>query len=481
MIYKEIIDSYKNDIVAMLEELVSFKSVKGDASEGAPFGHDVQSIFEYMLEKGRLEGFDVLNVDNYGGHIEWLGVETDETGEVIATADETLGIPVHLDVVPEGSDWTYEPFTAEIIDGKMYGRGTTDNKNSVVAIFFALKALKESGFIPSKNIRIILGLDEETGWKGMKKYLEKVTPPDFGFVPDADFPAINGEKGIIEFELAKKLAKTNEKGITIRKIEGGNAPNMVPDYARAVIMDQVNDDFDAVKDAIADFRSRRGYKINGKGVGKAFEIITHGLSAHGSMPETGLNAISIMMLFLSELKIANESLKEFIDFYNEKIGFDTDGAGLGIALSDEPSGNLSLNIGLVDMDGEAIILTCDARYPVTMTEDNVYDALAPILPTYNLGIVKKNSKPSIYMPVDGEFISTLMDVYKENTGDSSSTPIVIGGGTYARAIPNAVAFGPRFPGSPDLMHQKDEYVKIDDLIKAACIYADAIYRLTSGK
>ena len=480
MDYKNRIDSYKDEIVEMLCELVSYKSIVGEPKANAPFGTEVQRVFEYMLDKGRAEEFDVVNIDNYGGHYEWQGLETDESGEVVATADETLGIPVHLDVVPEGNNWTYEPFNAEIVDGKIYGRGTTDNKCSAAAIFFAMKALKESGFVPQKNVRVILGLDEESSWEGMGKYLERVSPPDFGFVPDANFPAINGEKGILTFELAKKLARTNEKGMVIRKLEGGSAANMVPDFARAVILDQIHDDYDDVKDSLADFRSRTGYKIHGKGVGKAFEIVVQGISAHGSLPEKGLNAISIMMQFLAEIELANESMREFIGFYNERIAFETTGNELGIALSDEASGNLSLNIGLVEMYGEAIVITCDVRYPVSLCDDDVYDALAPLLPIYNLGIVKKMHKKPIYMPADGDFIRTLMKVYQDNTGDYDSSPITIGGGTYARAFPNSVAFGPYFTGREDVMHQNDEYISIEDLIKITHIYADAIYSLAGG-
>jgi succinyl-diaminopimelate desuccinylase len=130
------------------------------------------------------------------------------------------------------------------------------------------------------------------------------------------------------------------------------------------------------------------------------------------------------------------------------------------------------------MDAEAVLITCDARYPVTMTDAAVYDALTPVLDRNGLGVVKGNHKPPIYIPADDPFIETLMQVYRDNTGDAACKPVVTGGGTYARAIPHAVAFGPRFPGEPDLMHQADEYITIDELMKITHIYADAIYKLT---
>jgi succinyl-diaminopimelate desuccinylase len=476
--YHELIDHRRDDIIAMLRDMIAFKSVKGESSDGKPFGEEVHRIFVDMLARGASDGFETLDADGFGGHIEWQGLELDENGEVLAAADQVLGIPVHLDVVPEGSDWSRDPYGGEIVDGRIYGRGTTDNKNAVVAVYCAMKALKDSGFVPKKSVRLILGLDEETGWSGMGKYLDIAGTPDFGFVPDADFPAINGEKGIINFELAKKLQKTNEKGLRVRSIEGGNAPNMVPDHAGAIIMDEINHDYEAVKEKIAAFRARTGHKVYGKGVGRAFKIETHGVSAHAALPETGVNAISILLDFLNELDVANESIRDFIAFYREYIGFETDGTRMGIGFSDAPSGKLTLNVGMIGMDSEAVILTINARYPVTMNETQVYDALLPFVHEHDLGIVKLHSMPPIYFPSDDPFIETLISIYREHTGDRTGQPLVIGGGTYARAIPNAVAFGPQFPGRPDLMHQKDEYTDIDDLMRITHIYADAIYRLT---
>jgi succinyl-diaminopimelate desuccinylase len=150
-----------------------------------------------------------------------------------------------------------------------------------------MKALKDAGVIPEKKVRLILGLDEETGWKGMDYYLKRVKHPDFGFSPDGEFPAIHGEMGLLIFDLAKKIGKpaANAKGVALRSMTGGNAPNMVADHARAVIK---ADSYDAVKDKIAEFRKSTGYQINAKGIGKNLEITTQGISAHGARPGKGL-------------------------------------------------------------------------------------------------------------------------------------------------------------------------------------------------
>ena len=188
MNYKEILNGYRDEVAGMLRELVSFKSVNAEPVGEWPFGEDVEKAFKYMLAKAEQDGFDTFNANGYGGHIEWPGAFMDERGEAIGAAQSTLGVTVHLDVVPPGEGWTRDPWGGEISDGRLYGRGTTDNKGAVAAVYFAMKALKESGYVPAKNVRLIIGLDEETGWSGMDKYLEQAPPPDFGFSPDAEFP-----------------------------------------------------------------------------------------------------------------------------------------------------------------------------------------------------------------------------------------------------------------------------------------------------
>jgi succinyl-diaminopimelate desuccinylase len=479
--YLKYIDEHEEDIVGFLRELLCFPSVKSEAKDGKPFGDAVDDCYRAYLAQAVSDDFDIYDADGYGGHVEFQGLLTDETGDVIATADETLGIAVHLDVVPVTSGWTHDPFAGDIsMEGNIFGRGTLDNKGSAAAVYWALKALKETGFVPSKNVRIILGLDEETGWSGMAKYLELVDhAPDFGFTPDAEFPAIHAEKGILSLELAKKLGATNEKGISLRSIEGGNAANSVPDFARAIIVNDLPEGYTHVKEKLAEFREKTGYTVRGKGVGKAYEIVAEGRAAHAATPEKGLNAISILMAFLGEIEIVNDSIREFVGFYNSAIGFELNGESLGIGFTDDISGKLTFNAGVISMDTEAVVLTVNIRYPVTMSESDVYDVLAKLADTRGLGIIRiEGSLAPVYVPADDPLVKTLVDIYIEHTGDAGAKPIVIGGGTYSRAFNKMVAFGPLFPDQEDLMHQKDEYISIKNLIKITRIYADAIYKLT---
>lgn len=475
MDYSELMEAYREEMVQTLQSLVAIKSVaeppvESDKEGLLPFGKGVHEAFKYMLGKAAADGFSIQNVDNYGGHIEF------------GSGEKIMGILGHLDVVPEGEGWAFAPYEAVVSEGKMYGRGTADDKGPVVAAYYAMKALKDVGFAPAARVRLILGLDEETDWHGMKYYLDKEQAPDFGFTPDAEFPAIHGEKGILIFELAKKLGKSNVAGLELRSLEGGNAANMVADWARAVIRSDDPAVYTHIKEAAARYREERitdgaaGLAV--KGIGKSLEIRTKGISAHGATPEKGVNAIAMLLDFLGGLNFVNEDVNDFIAFYNKHIGFETTGDRLGCGFSDAPSGKLALNVGMIAADKDAVALTINIRYPVTLTDEAVYDAIAETAAPYDIGIVKGKHQLPIYIPADDILIKTLQAVYCDRTGDTGGKPLVIGGGTYARACAGIVAYGAIFPGDPELAHQVNEHIEIDKLLKAAEIYADAIYRLT---
>ncbi len=463
------IDENKAEMISSLSALISVPSIALDEGTAeAPFGENVAGAYEYMMNLAAKEGFLTFNADNYGGHIDFKG-----SGSGIAAV---IG---HLDVVPEGDGWDFDPYGGEVKDGYICGRGATDDKGPVIASFYAMKALRECGYTPKRTIRLILGLDEETNWYGMDYYVSHVDRlPDFGFTPDADFPAINGEMGILIFDVVRKFDAAGNKGLELSSLKGGTAANSVADYARAVLHDSTGAGYDRIKQQLAAFREEKGCRINCKGIGKSFEIVSHGVSAHGAYPEQGVNAISIMMEFLGRLNFANESTNDFLRFYNEHIGYDLHGERAGCAFEDSQSGKLIFNVGMIALDKKTAQLTVNIRYPVTMDEDTVYGGLMTVLGRFDLGIVKNQHQEPIYMPADSPLITKLMDIYRKHTGDESCEPVVIGGGTYARAMDNIVAFGAKFPEREELAHQKNEKLSIDDLVKMAQIYAEAIYELS---
>ncbi|MBQ0041290.1 MAG: dipeptidase PepV [Clostridiales bacterium] len=475
--YIELLESYREDILKTLGELIAFPSVSLDPVKSADgklmrYGRAVQDAYEYMLNLGESNGFDTFDADGYAGHIQFNADENIEQ-------PETLAIVGHLDVVPEGTGWDTDPFKLEIKDGYLYGRGVTDDKGPLLACFYVMKAMKEAGIKPKRNIRLIMGLDEETGVTGMEKYVEIAGQPDLGFTPDADFPLINGEKGILTFDLAQKLTRqTTKEGLRLTKLEGGAVSNAVPATAKAVIAADEGL-YQHIKDSLAQYVIESGYDISAKKQGSSLVIEAKGVAAHGAKPSTGLNAISIVMDFLGRLQFSNEELNDFIAFYNDHIGFDVAGERIGCQMRDEVS-ELTLNVGIASITEELASLTLNIRYPVTKTSDEVFAGIEKSLEGSKIGIVKDGDIKPLYIASDNPMVQTMMDVYRQETGDNDAEPLVIGGGTYAKAVNNTLAFGAMFPGEEDTMHQKNERRSVENFFKMLDIYAKTIYVLSCG-
>ena len=469
---KRKVDNYKEDIINSLQEIVQIKSVETQAKEGMPFGEGVDKSLRRFLELADDLGLKTEYVDGYAGHVE------------IGEGEEILGILCHLDVVPEGTDWTYPPYDAEIHDNKMYGRGTIDDKGPAVATLYALKAIKDSGLNLNKRVRLILGTDEESGWEGLEYYFDKEPKPEMSFSPDAQYPVIHAEKGILIFDLNYEFESYEENYLgqenykyEVLSLKGGNAPNMVPDNCEVLIK---TDYGKALEKKLANFKNKNDYDIKLNKAGKnKYKLISSGISAHGSMPEKGENAISRLLAFLEELDKLN--IKEFIDFYNNKIGLDYNGERIGCNLNDEVSGDLIFNVGQINFTENLIKTTVNIRYPVTKNKDEVLDGIKDVIDQYDVYLEMKNHQEPLYVPKDDPLVQNLMAVYRKVTGDNNSEPIAIGGGTYARAVPKGVAFGALFPGEEELAHQKDEYIDLENLHKNALIIASAIKALTAEK
>ncbi|HZK35314.1 MAG TPA: dipeptidase PepV [Bacillota bacterium] len=459
----EYIDDHKDEIIKSVQELIRIKSVKDVSLPGKPFGDEINKCLEYALSLSESMGFTVKNIDGYAGYAEF------------GQGDETMGILVHLDVVPEGSHWTYPPFEARIVDNKIYGRGAIDDKGPAIGALYAMKAVMDSGIKMNKKVRMIFGTDEESGWQDLEVYFDKEPMPDFGIIPDGEYPVINVEKGIITLVLKKQFEPGQCSGLRIKSIDGGHRPNMVPDQCSCCFYP--TDDQDKILAHLHSMKQFSDYDISaGFCEDKGIEITAKGISAHGSTPERGKNAASHILAFLSTMGLGNSDLEQFILFLNNTIGSDTRGKGLNLELEDEQSGQLTLNLGKLSINeelGEAVI---NIRFPVTHKKEDIIKRVEDSVKDAGVMVEVLEYNAPLYVPEDSELVTRLKKVYTEQTGQPAKA-LAIGGGTYARAIKNAVAFGAQFPGTPDLAHQKDEYIGIDDLVMHAKIYAHAIKEL----
>jgi len=322
-------------------------------------------------------------------------------------------------------------------------------------------------------VRIVFGTEEETGSADIEYYLERESPPEWGFTPDGDFPASYAEKGSLTFDIAKDL-KRGPSMVEIKSIQSGTASNIVPDKAIAEI--RASDPEYIISDCRR-FADETGYNLTAVQEGGTVVVTSIGLAAHGAMPYKGKNAAMQLIAFLGTLDLGESDIKDAIDFLNAKIDMETDGKSFGLAMEDEPSGNLTFNVGILNTTAEQIKLTLNIRYPVTHTSDEVIGIFNQTIEGtgFRMGESMRDSKP-LYYPIDTPLIKTLTEVYARETGRNDSA-IAVGGNTYAKEMPNIVASGPLMPGQVDVLHQVNEYIAISDLMNMAKIYAQDIYEL----
>ena len=372
-----------------------------------------------------------------------MGMRTGNMNDMVGWAEygegeDLVAVLGHLDVVPAGDGWTRPPFGGLIEDGRLYGRGATDDKGPILAALFALYDIKRSGVSLGKRVRILFGTEEETGCEDMKYYVSHGGElPVMGFTPDGAFPLIHGEKGLLIEEYVCSYEPS-----ALKSVWGGTAANIVPDSARAELAD-----------------------------GRVLEC--RGKSAHGAEPWKGVNAAGRLLAELDALHFSGK-LGTAVSFLHKRIGMETDGKSLGIAMSDRLSGPLSFNLGMLRANEEELHVTVNYRYPVTCRWEDCVPQVRAAFKEAGFELVSSFHDERLFVPEEEPLVKKLMGVYNSYTGETAR-PLCIGGGTYAKSMPNTLAFGPCFPGDEVTEHQPDEYIRLDrleqnfDLIRLAIL------------
>ena len=454
--FDEIIEENKNEIISKTCELIKIPSVSMEISNlKLPFGENCTKALNYILDLGNSLGFKTKNIDNYCGYIEF--------GE----GDELVGIIGHLDVVPalEEDGWTTPPFSPEIREGKLFGRGSIDDKGPVIASLYAMKAVKDSCNI-SKRVRLIIGLNEEKGWKCINYYKDHEEWPSIGFSPDANFPGIFAEKGILSVELKNYFKIKDFEILDIST--NNNAINVVPKYASITLK---TSDSSLLENIIT--KTENNISISNL-ENNIIKIESFGIAAHAAHPELGKNAIKQLVEFLlKNFEFETEYLKTIYVvglFDIESPRFMSENK-----LEDE-SGVLTSNVAILEYENKNnnLVIKINLRVPVTISLDDVQNKYNSLFD--NIEVNRLSVQEPLYVEKDSYLVKTLVDIFNKKTGLNSS-PIAIGGGTYARAFDNFISYGLTMPGKKDMCHQVDEFIEIDDLILASKIYAEAIYEL----
>lgn len=442
----------QDEIIAAVQESIQIDSIKAEAEENAPYGKGAKAALDHALALGERLGFKTGNVDNRVGWVEY--------GE----GEEMVGVLGHLDVVPLGEGWIYPPFGGEIHDGKLYGRGVLDDKGPVIGAIFALKAIRDLGLKTDRRIRVMFGTDEECGSSCVRHYIESGQEmPTIGFTPDAEYPLIFCEKGTTNVILGGKV---KDKGnIEVLSLEGGVAANVVTPKCRLEVMGDLK------------VTAGEGVTVEKKDGKTIVEAV--GKGAHGSTPALGVNAAVRLFHAVANNDFGGD-FGNMMRFILEKIDTETNGEKLGICYQDEETGETTVNLGVLHYDGEELSFTLDIRYPKNAVPEQVKEQLQKAAKEYAVAIDQLWQVPILYIPKDSELIQKLMNVYEAETG-TKEEPLAIGGGTYAKAFPNMVAFGPVFPGEPEVIHQPNECADVKQLMKSFQIAAAAMYELAVKK
>ncbi len=415
------------NLMDSFKELLSIESVKSEPTQNAPFGENVKKALLFTLDLAQKMGFETKNYDNY-------------IGEIIFGEGKPFGILCHLDVVPSGNLklWNTPPFTPTEKDGNLYARGVLDDKCGAICSLFALYKLKQEGYLPKRQIKIILGCDEESGWGCIEHYKKVSTLPEEGFSPDANFPVIYAEKGILHIKYRFRKLKNFE-------LQAGDRANVVCDYCK----------FKALENNDLALAQSLSLKANGE------SLESFGRAGHASTPDKGVNALHKPIEYLCKLGYLDEKIHK--DLFHDAQGLNQ--------VIDE-TGNLTFSPDVAYTDNEYLYVTTDIRYPSTLEYEYVLKLLSKITPDYEV----LNYQKPLFVDKNSTLVQTLLGVYNEVTGENAQ-PIAIGGGTYARAIENGVAFGPAFGEEEDYIHQPNEYMPIENINKFFDILYKALLKL----
>ena len=443
--YQRLTKPYLEKAIQLLQAWIQIPSVDDSvrASKGKPYGEGVYQALQYI---GKLAESDGFEVDYCDGHVTEISYGT---GPLIA-------VYAHADVVPVSDQWKHPPFGAVIEKARMYGRGTSDDKGPGMASYVAFKALRDGGFIQGYSVKLVIGGNEEKGSNCLKYYFHtlKKPYPKAGFTPDGNFPLIYGEKGITNYELSG-LVKLPQ----LQSIEAGTAHNAVIDLATAVL---VNDQ------TITKTLKKKRYQYSLKQEGNMMKLSIHGKAAHGSTPEIGINAGTQLLDVLGDHYqcVPFQTLaKQYSDVYGKK---------LALYVKTKLMGVTTFNVGLMSYHEGQFSMTVNYRYPETVKIKEVISTLKKISP---LKVKQSYDSPLLFIDPKSPMVKTLVKVYQQETGDKQTKPMTIGGGTYAKEAKNTLAFGSKFPGRHDFIHENDEKIDLIDYTRSISIYASAIDQL----
>ena len=375
MLFGEKILDYWDDILKDLATVVAIPSVAKPQEGEHPFGDQCARALDTVVAMAEGYGLKAKNVGYHAAHAEYGEGE----GNAVVMA--------HLDVVPAGEGWDTDPYTMVIDDNLAFGRGVSDNKGPAIVALHCLRALKDAGVKGNRKLRVIFGSAEEIGMDDMPYYFEREQKPDMGFTPDASYGICHCEKGHMGFEVHAK----NDSAV-VKSFEAGTVSNAVPFKAECALVCSPEE----VEKLQANAAKSKGM-FEVAPTQEGCTVLCHGKAAHAASPEDGVNAAAHLVELLCKV-FKKDQLGSFFRFIHEKIGLCTDGEKIGVKMSDEPSGPLTFNLGLVHVDGDACSLTVDIRYPATKQGAEISATLKEQVESCGVEFVLLSDAEPLYLP-----------------------------------------------------------------------------------
>lgn len=455
-----------NDFITILQ----IRSVAEPEIKEPPFGTGCKEVLEQMLKIGDAYGFSTFNYDNYVGRITYKG-----TGK-----KEDIGIWCHLDVVDDkdgrGYDWEYPPYNPTLKNGGIIARGAQDNKSSAIMALYVLRYLKEHNIEVDNDISLYCGTCEEQGMFDLDYFTENYSCPALSLVPDAGFPICQGERGSFNGELTS-VKDLSDKIIDIHSHSG---LYMVPDNAFIYIKKSQD-----IMEKLNGLPERVSIQEEEDRV----KIFYRGESIHAANPTKGINAFHGLVSFLLERRILEDDDEKIFRFAKE-INDDCRGSALDLFCEDELSGPIVLVGTQAEMNGSKLVINFISKYPVTKNEMDFSGIAAAAGEKKGFTLKVTRCSKAIIYPSDHPVIELLTNIYSKISGEEAK-PFIMSGGTYARKLPNAFAYGTGLPEKwpPDGMflpghgdyHQPDESISVKRIKKALLIYIFSIFELDKLK
>lgn len=452
MMFGDKILKYKDELLADLNTLIGFESVANEKPE------ECQNAINFILKRANDFGLTGEQVTDESMHIQ------------LGSKGKLCGILSHLDVVPAGNNWSVLPYSLTEKDGRLYGRGIADDKGAALVTLYCLRTLKEEGIDGVNTLRAIYGTSEECGMEDIDGYFEKMPVPDLSFTPDSDYGICYAEKGILQIEVSTK----GNLATVLSQLHSGKAINAVPDIAYA-LLDSSNYDEQNLLELSK--KTEGNFEFNSTIDG--LMVISRGKAAHACEPHKGFNAAAALVELLAKAYTSTE-IGAICDFIDIALGNETDGCSLGLKTHCSISGDLTVNLGYIHIEGNEARAAFDIRYPVSITGGSVYRQFRYAAKHNKLDVKVLNHEKPLYIEKDSELVKLLSGAYKAVTGEEPEL-YTTGGGTYARKLGGkGLAFGPAFKDDEVNMHNADESIDKEKFFTHAQICLEAMYRMYCG-